>query len=82
MRRRRRKTRQLSLDQKLDVVHRALVGREAQMELAREFRVSQAVVSLLVTKVRKRPEFLRELVSERTEKQLLECRLAEFIEAS
>ena len=52
------------------------------MELAREFRVSPAVVSLLVTKVRKRPEFLRELVSERTEKQLLECRLAEFIEAS
>ena len=51
------------------------------MELAREFRVSQAVVSLLVTKVRKRPEFLRELVSERTEKQLLDWRLATFIEA-
>ena len=71
----------LSIEQKLDIAHRAIVGCEGQAELAREFRVTQVVVSLLVSKVRKQPGHLGELVAQRTEKQLLELRLADFVEA-
>ena len=76
-----RKEKALSLEQKLDITHRAILGCESQVDLAKEFRVSQVVISRLVTKVRKKPEHLAELVSQRTEKQLLELKLADFVEA-
>ena len=79
--RRFRTARALSIEQKLDIAHRAIVGCEGQAELAKEFRVTQVVVSLLVSKVRKQPGHLGELVAQRTEKQLLELRLADFVEA-
>ena len=81
MRRRRRSAKPLSLEQKLDIAHRAIVGGEVQMDLAKEFRVSQKVVSVLVNRVRKKPQFLRDLVFEKSEKQLQDLQLAEFIEA-
>ena len=75
-----RRVKQLNLDQKLEIVHRILVDGEAQKDLAKEFRLSQALVSILVGKVRKKPEFLAELISKRAEKELLELKLADFID--
>ena len=81
LKRKKGRAKPLTLDQKLDIVNRAIVDGEAQMDLAKDFRVSPCVICLLVKKVRKKPGYLRELISERTEKQLLDLRLAEFIEA-
>ena len=73
--------RALTIEQKLDIVHRAIVDCEAQVDLAKEYRVSQVVVSLLVCTVRKKPGHLAELIAQRAEKQQLELRLADYIEA-
>ena len=79
--RRLRAGRALHLEDKLDIAHRAIVGCEAQKDLAKEYRVSQVVVSLLICQVRKKPEYLAELIAQRTEKQQLELKLADYIEA-
>lgn len=71
----------LNLDQKLEIVHRYLVDGEFQKELAKEFRVSPQVVSILVGKVRRKPGLLAELIAARAEKQLGDAELADFIEA-
>ena len=47
-RRRRRKAKPLSLDQQLDLVHRAVVGCEGHSDLAKEFHVTLAVVTGVV----------------------------------
>ena len=78
--RRRRRAGPLTLDEKLEVVHRILVDGEAQKDLAKEYRYSQAAISSLVCKVRKKPELLRELISARAKKQLQVEGLADFIE--
>ena len=80
LKRRGRKPKTLGLNQKLEIVHRVLVGGESQSDLAKDFRVSQSLISNLVTKVRKKPELLRELISKRAEKQLGDLELADFIE--
>ena len=49
LKRKKRKCHPLSLDEKLDMVHRAIVDCEAQIDLAKDFRVSQRVVSALVS---------------------------------
>lgn len=81
LRHRRRSTKPLSLEQKLDIAYRVIVSGELQIDLAKEFRVSQTVVSLLIRKVRKKPELLRDLISEKNEKQLRDLRVVEFIES-
>ena len=63
----------------MDIVHRAIVSRECQKDLAKEYRVSQVVISVLVTKVRRQPTFLRELRAEAEEKEEQRLRLADFI---
>ena len=81
LRRRRRRQQRLTLDEKIAIAHRVIVSCESQMDLAQEFRVSGAVVSALITKLRRRPELLADAISEAHEKQHLDLRLAEFIEA-
>ena len=49
-------------------MHRVFVDGEFQKDLAREYRVTPAAISWLVCKVRKKPELLRELISEREAK--------------
>ena len=80
LKRKRRRAKPLTLEQKLEIVHRALVDGEAQKDLARDFRVTQPVISSLVCKVRKKPSLLAELISERAKKKHLDERLNEFIE--
>ena len=80
LKRRRRRAKPLDLDQKLRIVERVIIGGESQTDLAKDYRLSPAAVSNLITKVRKKPELLRELITQRSEKQLGEVALADFIE--
>ena len=80
LKRRRRRAKPLDLDQKLRIVERVIIGGESQSDLAKDYRLSPAAVSNLITKVRKKPELLRELITQRSEKQLGEVALADFIE--
>ena len=68
LRRHIKKSKPLSLDQKLELVHRAIVDGETNKDLAKDFRVSQQVVSLLVSKVRKKPSMLSELINSRADR--------------
>ena len=66
-RQKRRKRHQLSVLEKLQIVHQVLVENDSQAAVAKEFRTSQCVVSQLTTTATKRPGFLKELVADRNE---------------
>ena len=51
------------MEEKLEVAHDVIVDGEAQGEVARKYRVSAGVVSTLISKIRRKPELLRELIS-------------------
>ena len=57
-----------------------MIDGETQTDVAKDFRVSKSLVSYIITKVRKKPELMRELISKRAEKQLGDLDLADFIE--
>ena len=80
LKRRGKKPKTIGLDQKLQILERVLIDGESQSDVAKDFRVSQPLVSNLITKVRKKPELMRELISKRAEKQLEDLDLADFIE--
>ena len=80
LKRRRRRAKPLDLDQKLRIVERVIIDCESQADVAKDYRISAAAICILIAKVRKKPELLRELISQRSEKQLGELALAEFIE--
>ena len=63
LKRRRRRAKPLDLDQKLRIVERVIIDGECQGDVAKDYRLSPAAVSSLITKVRKKPELLRELIS-------------------
>ena len=58
----------MSLDQQLDIIHRAVVDCEPHLDLAKEFNVTLGRITQIVSKARKKPSFLRELIAERAER--------------
>ena len=60
--------RRLSLDERIEAVHRVLVQKELQADVAKHFRVTAPTISRLVSKMEKRPALLSELLSKRDEK--------------
>ena len=56
----------LSTEEKIGIVHKALVGKEPYGPIAREHRVSQNTISQLVSKAKKKKEFYSELLSLQT----------------
>ena len=58
-----RKRGTLSLGDKVDIVHQVLVEHEMVADVAKEYRVSQQVVQILVTKARKKKGFFEELLA-------------------
>ena len=60
----------LTVAEKLEIVHKMLVGYEHQQDVAKEFRVSRQLIQLLVNKARKKKDFVDELIAKRDEKQL------------
>ena len=69
MRRRSRRRAVLSVDEKINIVHKVLVEFEYQKDVAKEYRISIQTVSTLVSKAKKKPEFLRELWDKRSKKE-------------
>jgi hypothetical protein len=66
----RRKTKsipRLDLSKKLDIAYKSIVKRERWADLAKEFHVSQAVISNVVTKAKKKPEIVREALGKQHE---------------
>ena len=61
-RRRSRKPRHLNLAEKISTVHRVLIKHENHEDIAKELRISKTVVSFLVNKAKKNPDFLEELM--------------------
>ena len=51
----------LTTTQKIDIVHKVLVKKEMQGEVALEYRVKLYTISRLVNIARKKPQFLQEL---------------------
>jgi hypothetical protein len=74
-RRRSKKRGPLKMEEKLDIAERVLISFESHAEVARTFRVSKSTVSQLVTKVKRKPEYLSELNS----RQLAKLRLQEVV---
>ena len=60
--RRVRKPKRLTLQEKVDVVHRVLVSHEKHADVAKMYRVRSSVVGQLLSKAKKKPAFLGELV--------------------
>jgi DNA-binding transcriptional regulator LsrR (DeoR family) len=59
----RRKTKsipRLDLSKRLDIAYKSIINHVSQADLAKEFEVSQAVISNVVTKAKKKPELIRE----------------------
>ena len=58
----------LTVTDKIDIVYKMLLCYEQQQDVAKEFRVSRHVVQALVNKVRKKKDFIDELVAKRDDK--------------
>ena len=79
-RRRGKKPPKISTSQKLEIADRVVRGCEAQADLAKEFRISQSRVCNIVAELKKRPEVIREQISQESEQALLDEQLANFVE--
>ena len=60
----------LTQTEKLDIVYSVLIKFKQVKDIAKEFRVSTATVTMLVSKARKRPHFIDELYDKRDQKEL------------
>jgi len=55
------------MEDKVAIVHKVLIGFELLKDVAKEYHVSQTVVSLLVKKVKTNPNYFRELLARQDE---------------
>ena len=60
--RRSRKKYVFDLSTKLRIMHRVIVGKESQAELAKEFRVTAKFISHLISTLKKKKELLGEMI--------------------
>ena len=58
----------LTIAERIDIVHRVMIGHEKHSELAREHRVTAAVIGKVVIKAKKNPKFLKALLEKKDEK--------------
>jgi len=65
-RRKSRKHKPISISEKIQIVHKALVRKELYGSIAKEHRISQATVSQLACKAKRNKEFYSELVGMQT----------------
>ena len=79
LRKRRRKGHNLKLDEKLDIVHKAMILNEMHGDLAKEYRVTQPCISSLVSRARKNPKFINELLERRDMKAARNKRITEAV---
>ena len=55
----------MTISDKISMVHDVLCQGEYQMDVAKRYQVTQAMVSKLVNKVKANPDFLDELIQKR-----------------
>ena len=65
VRKRSRRHQPMTTFEKVEIVHQVLIGKMKLVDVAQEHRVSVPLVSRLTCKVKKNPEHLRELISQR-----------------
>ena len=80
MQRRRRRRSQLHPSDIIEIVHRVLVGNEYQADVAKEFRIHKSVVSMHVSKVRKKPSTLSEIIMLREKKMKEEALVDQIVQ--
>jgi Trp operon repressor len=66
LRQRRARHSRLSLDEKMTIVNRIVIGLESQTDLAKEYRVSKAAISVMLKSIKKTPEAIREAIHKRS----------------
>ena len=64
--------------EKISIVHKVLVLKEMQGEVAQEYRIKLYTVSRLVNKARKNPKFLQELKAKQVYQERSKTRSLEF----
>ena len=70
----------LTIAERIDIAHRVLIGHEMHAELAREYRVTAAVINMVISKARRNPTFLKALLEKRDEKARRRCAIKEVAE--
>ena len=70
--RKKRKHRTTNGPQNIDIIYKALILKEKQYDLAKEYRVSQSLVSIYINKAKRCPEVLREINSKIKLRQTME----------
>ena len=70
----------LTNQDKIAIIHKVLIEHVPALEIAKEYRISYAYVSLLASKAKKTPDFLREVISVEEEKNSTKCRVVDFID--
>ena len=75
-----RKGKPLTVHEKLDIAHKVLVENELRKDVAKEYRISYQVVNRIVDKVKKKPGWLTEIISQHEEKATRRALLADGID--
>jgi hypothetical protein len=70
----------LLLDEKLNILQRTLVFFESHMDVARSYRVSRVTVSMLVSKVVRKPVILTEVHCRQQAKQSREDAVSKVVD--
>ena len=64
-----RKRHHLSLNEKMDIVYQIMCLNHIPSDLAKEYRVTKACISLLIKKANKNEKFITELILKRDEQK-------------
>ena len=77
--RRRTKQRKLVLEDRIEAVSMVLIKKMLIKDVARHFRITAGPISNLMSRVKKRPSLLRELINQREVKMAEKLRVIKYI---
>ena len=61
-------------------MHRVLIGKESQTDLAKEYRVSLQLIHTLISTLKKKKEFIGDMIDEAEKRELLRHEFSEFVD--
>lgn len=79
LRRHSRRRGTLTTTEKIAISHKVFCLQQSQVELAKEYRVTQPCISNIVRRSRGNPKFLEELVSQKRAKEKVREDIAELV---
>ena len=68
---------QLSIAEKTTIVYDVVVNQWSHKDVANKHKVKPSLVQYLVSKVKRNPQYLKELMSHQEKKQIMEINIAE-----